>query len=156
MKKKVIGPGVAVSSKKASDMLETETKKMEEKLALVKKMMDMEKEKRSNLSVSNQGTLWRGASTKKDIRGFGNAVVNHHKKVQPNLPATNMVTNPDGNANQRKKLPSGTGKRVPSASGKAKAPQQQTLASKNFVGNLNAQPQSVPQQVEQPVEKPQD
>ena len=81
MKKKVIGPGVAVSKEKVSDMLENETKKMEEKLALVKKMMDMEKEKRSNLAVSNQGTLWRGASTKKEIRGFGNAVVKHHKKV---------------------------------------------------------------------------
>ena len=32
---------------KVSDMLENETKKMEEKLELVKKMMDLEKNKRS-------------------------------------------------------------------------------------------------------------
>lgn len=47
-------------------MLENETKKMEEKLELVKKMMELEKEKRSSIQSSgvNQGTLWRGASTK--------------------------------------------------------------------------------------------
>ena len=47
-------------------MLENETKKMEEKLELVRKMMELEKEKRSNVTQSGatQGTLWRGASTK--------------------------------------------------------------------------------------------
>ena len=45
-------------------MLEAETRKMEEKLELVKKMMDLEKEKRSQVPNSNQGTLWRGASQK--------------------------------------------------------------------------------------------
>ena len=47
-------------------MLENETKKMEEKLELVRKMMELEKEKRSNVASSGQtqGTLWRGASTK--------------------------------------------------------------------------------------------
>jgi hypothetical protein len=34
---------------KVSEMLENETKKMEEKLELVKKMMELEKEKRSNI-----------------------------------------------------------------------------------------------------------
>jgi len=46
-------------------MLENETKKMEEKLELVKQMMELQKEKRSNVSAgSNRGTMWRGASTK--------------------------------------------------------------------------------------------
>ena len=45
-------------------MLENETRKMEEKLELVKKMMDLEKEKRSQIKGSNQGTMWRGATTK--------------------------------------------------------------------------------------------
>ena len=40
-------------------MLESETKKMEEKLELVKKMMELEKQKRS--SQSNKA-LWREAN----------------------------------------------------------------------------------------------
>lgn len=34
---------------KVTKMLETETKKMEEKLGLVRKMMDLEKDKRSQI-----------------------------------------------------------------------------------------------------------
>ena len=41
------------NSQKVSDMLENETKKMEEKLDLVKKMMDLEKDKRSQITKSN-------------------------------------------------------------------------------------------------------
>lgn len=56
-------------------MLESETRKMEEKLALVKKMMEMEREKRSLVNNSNQGTIWRGATTKKDIKNYAQGVV---------------------------------------------------------------------------------
>lgn len=35
------------TNQRVSDMLETETRKMEEKLELVKKMMEMEKDKRA-------------------------------------------------------------------------------------------------------------
>ncbi len=38
-----------VCRKKVSDMLEDETKKMEDKLDTLKKMMDLEKEKRQNI-----------------------------------------------------------------------------------------------------------
>ena len=41
------------NSQKVSDMLESETRKMEEKLDLVKKMMDLEKDKRSQITKSN-------------------------------------------------------------------------------------------------------
>ena len=45
--------GVRPAAKaKVSDMMELETKKMEEKLALVKRMMDMEKNKGSTLTDS--------------------------------------------------------------------------------------------------------
>ena len=60
-------------------MLEGETRKMEEKLELVKRMMEMEKEKRTLQMQSNNGTMWRGATTKKGIAGYSNAVVSHHK-----------------------------------------------------------------------------
>ena len=107
-------PPVKIDSSKVSDMLESETKKMEEKLSLVKKMMELERDKRSAVKPSNQGTLWRGASTKKDIKGYGNAVVDHHKKAQPNLPPTHVVTDPSGNANRMKQVAAGATKRVPS------------------------------------------
>ena len=38
---------------KESDMLEDETKRMEEKLALVKQLMSLEKEKKSTVTASN-------------------------------------------------------------------------------------------------------
>ena len=56
-------------------MLEAETKKMEEKLDLVKQMMELEKDKRSQMPTSNEGSIWRGATTKKKIGGYSDAVV---------------------------------------------------------------------------------
>jgi hypothetical protein len=42
---------------------------MQEKLELVKKMMDLEKQKRSqiNQATGKTGTIWRGAATNKKI-----------------------------------------------------------------------------------------
>jgi hypothetical protein len=73
-------------------MLEAETKKMEEKLELVRKMMDLEKDKRSEMAKSKEGSIWRGATTKKNIKGYSDAVINHHKKNQKDLPPTSLVT----------------------------------------------------------------
>jgi len=53
---------------------------MEEKLELVKKMMELEKDKRSQLGVSGEGTLWRGATVKKNIKGYADAALTHHKR----------------------------------------------------------------------------
>lgn len=77
---------------KVSDMLENETRKMEEKLQLVKKMMELEKEKRALQINNNSGTMWRGATTKKSIKGHADMIVQSHKKNQPILPPTNRVT----------------------------------------------------------------
>ena len=58
----------ALSSKntKVSDMLENETKKMEEKLGLVKKMIELEADKRT---PSHSSALWRTTATKKQTQG---------------------------------------------------------------------------------------
>lgn len=59
-------------------MLESETKKMEEKLELVKKMMELEKQKRSQVQKNTQGgsgTIWRGATTKQNIKGYSDQVL---------------------------------------------------------------------------------
>jgi len=47
MKKTTTDKNQIKQNQKVSDMLENETKKMEEKLELVKKMMELEKEKRT-------------------------------------------------------------------------------------------------------------
>lgn len=75
-----------------TSMLEAETKKMEEKLNLVKKMMELEKDKRSQLTLKNDGSMWRGATTKKKIGGYSDAVIKHHYKNQTELPPTSLVT----------------------------------------------------------------
>ena len=66
---------------------------MEEKLELVKRMMELDKEKRSLMIQNNSGTMWRGASTKQGgIKGYSDKVVANHKKAQPILPPTSKVT----------------------------------------------------------------
>mmetsp|Transcript_1345 Transcript_1345/g.1748 ORF Transcript_1345/g.1748 Transcript_1345/m.1748 type:complete len:102 (-) Transcript_1345:1102-1407(-) len=90
-------------------MLEHETKKMEEKLELVKKMMELEKQKRINSAVNDGGTIWRGATTNKSIKDYSNEVLkDYEKKRGPNLPP----------------MP------------KDQPPKQQTQQSKKFVGSL--------------------
>lgn len=63
------GKPIAIQKKKVSEMLEEETKKMEDKLDMVKKMMEIEKDKRSqvlaNKKPSKDGTMWRSATTQK-------------------------------------------------------------------------------------------
>lgn len=57
-------------------MLEEETKKMEEKLEAVKKMMELEKEKRSSVKKNKDGTMWRSATTTKQTKGYAEMIVN--------------------------------------------------------------------------------
>jgi len=65
--------------RKVSDMLEEETKKMEDKLDMVKKMMEIEKDKRSqvlaNKKPNKDGTMWRSATTQKQISGYSQMVL---------------------------------------------------------------------------------
>ena len=59
-----------------SSMLEAENKKMEEKLALVKQMMELEKNKRDTGSKGSEGTKWRSATTKQPMtKGYQEAVL---------------------------------------------------------------------------------
>jgi hypothetical protein len=45
--------------------------------------MELEKDKRSQMAVNHgEGTLWRGKKKKKTIKGYGETVLNHHKKTQ--------------------------------------------------------------------------
>ena len=60
-------------------MLE-ETKMMEDRLEMVKKMMEVEKEKRDIMKQTNQGTMWRSATTNKGINGYSQMVLQHHKQ----------------------------------------------------------------------------
>ena len=54
------------TNRKVSEMLEEETKKMEDKLEMVKKMMELEKDKRNSQKKSaKDGTVWRSATTQK-------------------------------------------------------------------------------------------
>jgi flagellar biosynthesis/type III secretory pathway protein FliH len=64
-------------------MLEQENKKMEEKLQMVQKMMELERQKRSaqgNRSGKEGGTMWRSATTNQSISGYGKAVENNMRK----------------------------------------------------------------------------
>ena len=56
-------------------MLEEEARKMEEKLEMVKKMMELEKEKRASVKKNKDGTIWRSANTTKQIKGYSEMVL---------------------------------------------------------------------------------
>ena len=62
-------------------MLEDEAKKMEEKLDMVKKMMELEKDKRRSTTKQKEGNIWRSATNTKQIKGYSEAVLDHHKKA---------------------------------------------------------------------------
>ena len=82
-------------------MLEDVAKKMEEKLEMVKKMMEMEKDKRSSQKKQKDGTVWRSATTQKQISGYSQMVLSQHRSNQPNLPPTNVIMGKENNRGNR-------------------------------------------------------
>ncbi len=83
----------SIGIRKVSEMLEEEAKKMEDKLEQVKKMMELEKEKRNSVkkTAGKDGTVWRSASTQKQINGYSQMVLSQHRQKQPTLPPTSQV-----------------------------------------------------------------
>lgn len=82
--------------------------------------MELEKDKRSQMSKGNEGSIWRGATTKKKIGGYSDAVVDHHKRTQKQLPPTSKITELDdvGIRSQRQqRTQSGNKKRPTSRTG---------------------------------------
>eukprot|EP00347_Sterkiella_histriomuscorum_P024395 403331265 len=84
---------------KQSDVMLEETKMMEDRLEMVKRMMEVEKEKRDQMKATNQGTMWRSATTNKGINGYTQMVLSHHKQKQPNLPPTTLILRDDDTEN---------------------------------------------------------
>lgn len=84
-------------TKQAGNSLEEETKFMEERLEMVKRMMELEKDKRSQkMATSVDGSsMWRSATTQKTIKGYSDMVLTHHRKVQPDLPPTTLILKDD-------------------------------------------------------------
>ena len=74
---------------------------MEDKLDMVKKMMELEKEKRSSQKKSSQGTIWRSATNQKQINGYSQMVLQKHKEAQPNLPPTSNVLRTESQQKKR-------------------------------------------------------
>ncbi|CDW91239.1 sam domain containing protein [Stylonychia lemnae] len=85
---------------KPSDVMIEETKMMEDRLEMIKKVMEQEKEKRDQMKQSNQGTMWRSATTKQTINGYSQMVLQHHKQKQPNLPPTTLILKDDESENR--------------------------------------------------------
>ncbi len=52
---------------------------MEERLELMKRMMELEKEKRTNTKKNKDGSMWRSATTQKQIAGYSKAIVDNHR-----------------------------------------------------------------------------
>jgi len=123
-------------------MLEEETKRMEEKLEQLKKIAELEKEKRSLVKKAKDGTVWRSATTQKAISGYSKMVVDNHRKAQPVLPPTSLVTDTGSNFNSAKPPP-GAG------SSAKKQTQQQQKAAANLDAAIKQQQQSENKEVEE-------
>ena len=72
--KKKVGP--------ASDILQEEAKKMEEKLSELKEFMIKEKEKRDSAPKMKDGSKWRSAIANKPISGYADLVLNQKAKIK--------------------------------------------------------------------------
>ena len=70
---------------------------MEERVEMVKRMMELEKEKRSQKMTSSYDgqSMWRSATTQKQIKGYSDMVLTHHRTNQPNLPPTTLILKDD-------------------------------------------------------------
>jgi hypothetical protein len=66
-------------------MLEQENKSLEEKLQMVQKMMEQEKQKKTQMdeaaNAHKQGTIWRSATTSQPIQGYSKAVLDSMKNT---------------------------------------------------------------------------
>jgi hypothetical protein len=74
----------------------------------VKKMMEIEKEKRNQKvksSGAGDGSIWRSATTNKQIKGYSDMLLTQHRINQPNLPPTTLIL---GKENQQQKKANGT------------------------------------------------
>jgi hypothetical protein len=74
---------------------------MEERLELVKRMMELEKDKRSQKMAASSydgQSMWRSATTQKGLKGYSEMVLTHHRKVQPELPPTTMILKDESNS----------------------------------------------------------
>ena len=40
-------------------------------------------------------SMWRSATTNKQIKGYSDMVLNHHRTAQPNLPPTTLILRDD-------------------------------------------------------------
>ena len=59
--------GIGARKKKPSEQLEEETKKMEEKLHMLKDMMSLEKDRRQNMKYQKDGSIWRSGTNKQKL-----------------------------------------------------------------------------------------
>ena len=66
-------------SKKTTDKLEAETKDMEAQLEQLKKIMTIERQRREELKTSDGG-IWKSGDKSKQLKGYGQAVLDKHKK----------------------------------------------------------------------------
>ena len=78
---------------------------MEEKLDMVKKMMELEKEKKATAqkktttqAAATGGAMWRSANPQKQITGYSQMVLQQHRKQQPNLPPTSLIMGKENSA----------------------------------------------------------
>lgn len=68
------------NKKKASEILEDETKEMEAQLEQLKKYMDLERERKTTENFTKDGSRWKTGNKSTAIKGYGQQVLDHHKK----------------------------------------------------------------------------
>jgi len=66
--------------KKASEILESETKEMEAQLEQLKKMMNIERQRKEEMKTTKDGSRWKAGNKTKQIKNYGGAVLDHHKR----------------------------------------------------------------------------
>lgn len=92
------------AKKKASEQLEAETQEMEAQLEQLKKMMSLEKQRREEMKKTSDGSIWKTGNKTKQIKGYGNAVLDHHKKELQRAKKRILTNNAAGTLEKENKI----------------------------------------------------
>jgi hypothetical protein len=74
---------------------------MEAQLDQLKKMMELEKQRKEEMKTTNDGSIWKTGNKTKQIAGYGNAVLEHHKKELKRAKKRILKNNAAGTLNDK-------------------------------------------------------
>lgn len=74
---------------------------MEAQLEQLKKMMEIERQRKEEMKKTNDGSIWKTGNKTKQISNYGSAVLEHHKKELKRAKKRILKNNAAGTLNDK-------------------------------------------------------